>query len=69
MYALTWIRTKRYKLYSDGRYFDVPHDWDERSPIEMEDLTVEQRAIRLRLQRVLDSMPAWNPRGGGAVDR
>lgn len=66
---IRFARTKRYKLYSDGRYFDVPHDWDERSPIEMEDLTVEQSAIRLRLQRVLDSMPAWNPRGGGTVDR
>lgn len=59
-----FARTKRFKLYSDGRYFDVPRDWDENHPIATEDATPEARTIRSRLQRVLHSMPAWDPRGG-----
>ena len=59
-----FARTKRYKLYSYGRYFDVPHDWNERHPISQERATPEALAVRMRLQRVLHSMPAWDPRGG-----
>ena len=59
-----FARTKRFKLYNDGRFYDVPHDWEEQRPIASDGLAAEALAIRARLQRVLHSMPAWNPAGG-----
>lgn len=59
-----FARTKRYKLYSDGRYYDVPHDWNEEHPLSIQNISPAALTIRMRLQRVLHSMPAWNPRGG-----
>ena len=50
-----FARTKRFKLYSDGRFFDVPNDWEEQRPLQS--LTPEQTTIQSMLQRVLDSMP------------
>ena len=66
---IRFARTKRYKLYSDGRFFDVPHDWEERSPVAAEDASPAALAIRRKLQRVLHSMPAWHPTGGASPDR
>jgi arylsulfatase A len=57
-----FARTKRYKLYSDGRMYDVPHDWQEQQPIDATTAGPEVSRIRAMLQRVLHSMPAWNPR-------
>lgn len=59
-----FARTKRYKLYSDGRFYDVPHDWDQQHPLDPTTLTHEAAAVRTKLQRVLHSMPAWHPPGG-----
>ena len=64
-----FARTKRFKLYNDGRFFDVPHDWNEQHPIAKEDATDDARRIRERLQRVLHSMPAWKPTGGAPPGR
>ncbi len=44
----------RYKLYRDGRFFDVVKDRLEKSPLKKDSLTPEQIAIRDRLQQVLD---------------
>ena len=48
-------RTKRYKLYSDGRFFDVTSDREEQAPLTS--LTAAAAAVRSMLQGVLDSMP------------
>ncbi len=66
---IRFARTKRFKLYSDGRFFDVPHDWEEERPIPAEDAPPEVLAIRSKLRRVLQSMPAWHPTGGAAPGR
>jgi arylsulfatase A-like enzyme len=51
------VREKRYKLYSDGRLFDVVAD-----PLEERDLSASHEAAvvaaRKRLQAVLESLPA-----------
>ena len=60
---IRFARTKRFKLYSDGRFFDVPHDWEEQRPIPTERAQPDALGIRAMLQRVLDSMPAWNAAG------
>lgn len=59
-----FARTKRFKLYSDGRFYEVPRDWEEERPLKSEDLGAGGVAIRQELQRVLESMPAWHPTGG-----
>jgi arylsulfatase A len=54
------VRDTRYKLYSDGRFFDLESDPDEKS-----DLRSSQdgaaTAARRRLQQVLDSLPPDSP--------
>ena len=59
-----FARTKRFKLYSDDGFYDVPHDWEEQNSLPEGDLSPETMAIRTMLLRVLHSMPAWKPTGG-----
>ena len=49
-----WARDKRYKLYGDGRLFDVVDDVMEKTPLSA-DQAVRERAF---LERVLNSMPS-----------
>ena len=49
-----YARDKRWKLYRDGRLFDVKNDVLETTPIK----SPEVAEIRKKLQKVLDSMPA-----------
>ena len=53
---LRFARDKRYKLYDDGRMYDVPNDQLEQHPILANNETPEAKAARKRLARVLDSM-------------
>ena len=55
--AGTFARTARYKLYGDGRFYDVRKDWDEKKLLE--NPTKRQKQIRLTLQSVHEQMPAW----------
>lgn len=52
-----FARDRRYKLYSDGRFFDVAGDRAEAHPLAGE-LTDDAMAARVRLQAILDQMPA-----------
>ena len=52
-----FARDKRYKLYMDGKMYDVPADLLEQYPIE--GTTPEAREARRRLKKVLDSMPPY----------
>jgi arylsulfatase A len=58
---LRFVRSKRWKLYGDGRLFDVQNDVLEQNPIE----SPESNAIRQRLQEVMDRMP---PKGQTLLD-
>ena len=49
-----FARTQRYKLYRDGRFFDVPSDLYEKSVIESKDVA---KLDRSSLRAVLDSLP------------
>ena len=51
-----FARDKRYKLYDDGKLFDVPNDKLEKRPLQVNDDTAESKAARSRLAAVLDSM-------------
>lgn len=53
-WEVAWARNKRYKLYRDGRFFDVIDDVREMNVLgDVE----EFRAVRERLQSALDSYP------------
>jgi len=50
-----FARTLRYKLYHDGRFFDLTDDpLEEKSPMNHDHLTVEQREIRNRLRSIIE---------------
>ena len=57
-----FVRTERYKLYDDGRLYDVPADWGEKTPIGADGAPPEASATREQLQEVLDKTP--DPRFG-----
>lgn len=46
-------RTRRYKLYSDGRFFDIVNDPDQKQPLNPEKLTPEQRETVRELEQVI----------------
>ncbi len=49
-----FARTKRYKLYVDGGFYDLEKDIRERNPLNPEQLTEEQRKIKNRLRNIID---------------
>ncbi len=65
-----YARNHRYKLYRDGRFFDVPADELEKSPLADSALTAEARKARAMLQGALDkytnARPAALLKGGKA---
>ena len=57
--ARAFARNQRYKLYEDGKFFDVPNDPREKSPLAK--LTQEQQAVRKVLQRRIDRFANLTP--------
>ncbi len=55
------VRGPRYKLYSDGRLYDLENDFLEESPVEVGD-SPESDAARERLVRNLTNLRATEPR-------
>jgi arylsulfatase A-like enzyme len=62
-----FARGKRYKLYDDGRLYDVPNDVLEQSPIPEGAGPPDAEAARAKLRAALDRIPAdkhepaWDP--------
>ena len=54
---IRYARTKRFKLYGDGRFYDVPNDRLEVRPIMPSDDTSASMSARTKLKAVLDAMP------------
>ena len=52
-----FVRSKQFKLYEDGRLFDVSVDPLEQNVLAA--LSPDQQAAKGKLQAALDSMPAW----------
>ncbi len=55
-----FIRTLDYKLYSDGRFFDMKNDHLEKHPLHLDSLNGIQRAEYTNLKKELDTKPIWN---------
>ncbi len=60
-------RTGRFKLYGDGRFFDVSADPEEARDLAGEDLPPEARATREALARALESFRGTRRIPGGAA--
>lgn len=58
-----FVRTRRFKLYDDGRLYDVSADVLEERPIPPGEGPPEARAARTRLRKLLGSFPPWSPFG------
>ncbi|MEZ5394561.1 MAG: sulfatase-like hydrolase/transferase [Bryobacterales bacterium] len=62
-----FARDKRFKLYDDGRLYDVPADILEQHPIPEGEGGPEAQAARAKLRQALDAVPAekraplWDP--------
>lgn len=62
-----FARDKRFKLYDDGRLYDVPADVLEETPIPAGKGPAEAEAARAKLREALDAIPAekraplWDP--------
>lgn len=54
-----FARTKRYKLYQDGEFYDLATDKLEKQPIAEKDCSPEMVAIKKSLQAELDKAPEW----------
>ncbi len=59
--AKVFARTQRYKLYADGRFFDVPADPLEKRPLPADGLGPEAERARRMLQAVLDRYARARP--------
>ncbi|MDB4459103.1 sulfatase-like hydrolase/transferase [bacterium] len=58
---IRFARDKQYKLYGDGKLYDVPNDKLEKSPILAASDTEATRMARQRLSAVLKDMPNPDP--------
>lgn len=58
---IRFARNKRFKLYGDGKLYDVPNDKLEKKPIPASSDTETSRHARLQLGQVLNDMPNPDP--------
>lgn len=63
--AGTFARTDRYKLYGDGRFYDIRKDVEEKQAITA--LNPKQEEARRELQAVHDGMPRWQYFAGNPI--
>jgi len=54
-----FVRTIDYKLYIDGRFFDLSKDLQEQNPITTDSLSEKENEAFLFLKNELDKHPVW----------
>ena len=57
--SLAFVRTQRYKLYRDGRFYDVLNDVNEESPLSTSGLSRQAMDAHTLLSAALKTMPAY----------
>ncbi len=53
-YKLAWVRGRRYKLYNDGRFYDLKYDLAEQRRIGRGKGSIEAEKVRRKFQEILD---------------
>jgi len=56
-----WAFDHRYKLYRDGRFFELATDPEEKSPVPIDSLSGDAAAAARKLQAVLDQLEDARP--------
>jgi len=54
-----FVRTLDYKLYIDGRFFDLSNDLQEKNPLSADSLTPKEKEAFILLKNELDKHPVW----------
>ena len=54
-----FVRDKRYKLYHDGRFYDIKNDILELSPLDKAKLSAEQKRIYNKMMTEHANHPVW----------
>lgn len=57
-YAARYFKDHRYKLYSNGQFFDFVEDPEELRP--MTKLSPEAKAVKEKFQALMDKLPKWD---------
>lgn len=60
-HAARFFRNHQYKLYHDGRFYDLFADPEETTPIEEGKGNVEAERVRSVFQREFQKLPPWKP--------
>lgn len=60
---ISWAHDKHYKYYSDGRFFNLESDPDEKSPLNFEDLDDRSKENYTHLKKVVEERPIPDPPG------
>jgi arylsulfatase A len=58
-YRNQFVRTIDYKLYSDGRFFDLSHDLAEKHPLPADSLSSTEKVTFVFLTNELNKHPVW----------
>jgi arylsulfatase A len=60
-FANQFVRTVDYKLYPDGKFYNLKADILEENPLAVESLTKKEKEIYSTLQKELATLPKWDP--------
>jgi arylsulfatase A-like enzyme len=60
-----FVRDQGYKLYRDGRFFNVPVDLMEKSNLAVGQAGKRGEAARIKLDQTLETLPPAPPKEGG----
>ena len=52
----SWVRTKQWKLYRDGRLYDMKNDPLEKTPIDLSAASSQTKAARNKMQSILNDL-------------
>ena len=63
--ASQFVRNQGYKLYQDGRFFNVPNDLKELSNLTVGEASNQAELARIKLQEILKKAPPPPPKEGG----
>ena len=61
-YKNQFVRDHRFKLYQDGRFFDVQEDELEKNVLPPTELSGDTYQAQQSLIKALESMPRWAPK-------
>ncbi|MEI6949053.1 sulfatase-like hydrolase/transferase [Paraflavisolibacter sp. H34] len=59
--AARFFRDHRYKLYQDGRFYDLEQDYEEQHPIALGKGSTAAETVRKRFTEEFAKLPSWKP--------